>query len=114
LNYQFTPVGGCQQQVKTGQEILWAFDAFNKSYFLKLSGAPLAAKLGQPVTVTVTDGTSGVAIRGALISVKGDTVTATSDASGKATLTFSKKGIKTLKASRDDSIRSNAQVVIVA
>jgi hypothetical protein len=36
-NEQFTPVGGCQQIVGNGDRTLWAFDAFNKAYFLKVS-----------------------------------------------------------------------------
>ena len=38
LDFQFTPVGGCQQEVKAFQDILWAFDAFNKVFFLEASG----------------------------------------------------------------------------
>jgi hypothetical protein len=107
LNYQFTPVGGCQQETKQGDHVLWAFDAFNKTYFLKLDG-PIVAKKGMPITVTVTDGTTGAPIANAAV---GD---ATTDASGKASITFSSTGIKTLKAERADSIRSNALVVVVA
>jgi hypothetical protein len=36
-NEQFTPVGGCQQEVVQTDRTLWAFDAFNKNYFLKVS-----------------------------------------------------------------------------
>jgi hypothetical protein len=33
----FTPAGGCQTQVEPGKEGLWAYDAFNKNAFLKVS-----------------------------------------------------------------------------
>lgn len=113
LNYQFTPVGGCQQEVTAKDEILWAFDAFNKSYFLKLKAASLVAKVGTPVTFTVSDGTTGATISGATVRVVGGATSGTTDSNGKVTLTFASKGIKVVKASRDDSIRSNGQVVVV-
>lgn len=37
LNYVFTPVGGCQQETKEGDDVLWAYDAFNANSFLELS-----------------------------------------------------------------------------
>jgi hypothetical protein len=43
-----TQVGGCQQQVAADDTILWAFDAFSKTHFLKLDG-PSTAKVGVPV-----------------------------------------------------------------
>ncbi|KZS90432.1 hypothetical protein SISNIDRAFT_457581 [Sistotremastrum niveocremeum HHB9708] len=106
LDFQFTPVGGCQQQVTHGQEVLFAFDAFSKNFFLKASG-PVVAKVGKPVVVTVIDGTTGVAIEGASI---GGVLT---DANGHASLTFGTVGLKKLKATRSDSIRSNAVEILV-
>ena len=106
LNFQFTPVGGCQQQVKEGQHVLWAFDAFNKTHFLKLDGPEKAAR-GTPVTYTVTDGMNNTPIEGA--SIGG----ATTDANGKATISFTRSGEHTLKATRSDSLRSNAVDTIV-
>ena len=107
LNYQFTPVGGCQQEVKAGDNVLWAFDAFNKVYFLKVTPNKLIVKKGSTHTVTVTDGTSGVPVPNAVI----DGVT--TDASGEAALTFPKKGVFEYKATRADSLRSNALYVVV-
>ncbi|KAI4201419.1 MAG: hypothetical protein LQ350_003257 [Teloschistes chrysophthalmus] len=108
LNYQFTQVGGCQQEVKPGDQVLWAFDAFSKSYFLKVTPNVIAVKKGESKTVTVTDGTTGVPIANATI----DGVT--TDANGKATLVFPKLGVFDYKAERSDSIRSNALYVVVA
>jgi len=106
LEYQFTPVGGCQQEVTAGQHVLWAFNAFSVTYFLKAKG-PATAKKGHVVTYTVTDGTTGVAIAGA--SIFG----VLTDSDGHASVTFEAAGVKSGKATRDDSIRSNAVVTLV-
>lgn len=107
LNYQFTPVDGCQQEVKPGDNVLWAFDAFNKVYFLKVTPQELVAEKGSTHKVTVTDGTTGVPVPNAVI----DGVT--TDASGKAALVFRKTGVFEYKATRSDSLRSNALYVAV-
>lgn len=101
-------MGGCQQEVQPGDQVLWAFDAFSKSYFLKVTPNVIAVKKGESKTVTVTDGTTGVPIGNATI----DGVT--TDANGKATLVFPKSGAFEYKAERSDSIRSNALYVVVA
>ncbi|KAF8992283.1 hypothetical protein BDQ17DRAFT_1312996 [Cyathus striatus] len=108
LNFQFTPVGGCQQEVKTLDNALFAFDAFSKVHFLKLTG-PNIAKVGKPVTLTVTDGLNNNApVAGA--TVEGETT----DANGQVTVIFTSAGVIQAKAEKDDSIRSNALVVVVA
>ncbi|KZT38606.1 hypothetical protein SISSUDRAFT_986036 [Sistotremastrum suecicum HHB10207 ss-3] len=107
LNFQFTPVGGCQQEVAVGDAVLWAFDAFSKTFFLRLTG-PSVATLGVPTTFTVTDGMTGIPIAGATI---GSDV---SDASGHVVITFSSGGKFTLKAEEPNSIRSNALTVTVS
>ena len=58
VNFTFPSVGGCQQKVNQGDEVLWVFDAFSKTGALKLSG-PGSATIGAPVTVQVTDGSNG-------------------------------------------------------
>ncbi|KAI4216026.1 MAG: hypothetical protein LQ351_001522 [Letrouitia transgressa] len=107
LNYQFTSVGGCQQEVQVGDHILWAFDAFSKAHFLKVTPSALAVRKGSSRTVTITDGMTGTAVAGALIGG------VTTGADGKATLNFPKKGLFTYKATKSDSIRSNGLVVVV-
>ena len=37
VNSKPSQVGGCQEIVRTGDEVLWAFDAFSKSNVLKLT-----------------------------------------------------------------------------
>lgn len=107
VNYQFTPVPGCQIEVTTGQDILWAFDAFNKVHFLKLV-APTVASVGVPFAVTVTDGMTGVPVSGATVGG------ATTNQAGVATITIDTPGVTVLKAERSDSIRSNAVDVSVS
>lgn len=104
LDFAPTSVGGCQQQVSAGQEVLYAYDFFSKSFLLRLSG-PASAKEGEDFTVTVTDGTCGCAISGATVGG------ATTDANGQAVLRFQSAGNVTLKAERADSVRSNALTV---
>ncbi|ESK86905.1 surface cell-adhesion protein [Moniliophthora roreri MCA 2997] len=106
LDYQFTPVGGCQQRVKVGDEILFAFDAFSATAFLKLKG-PHVAHVNQPVTLTVTDGSTGKTVQGA------DVDGAVSDANGKATITFGKAGLHGVKAQKAGTIRSNQVSIVV-
>ena len=104
-NYTFTQVSGCEWEVKNGDQVLWAYDAFNKAHFLKLTGAKFAHK-GQPYTVTVTDGSTGLPISGAQVDTPTGSVL--TDVNGHATLTYTTRGFHEAKAQKDDSIRSNA------
>ena len=106
VNFTFPSVGGCQQKVDQGDEVLWVFDAFSKTGALKLSG-PGSATIGAPVTVLVTDGSNGTPQAG--VTVNGSAT----GPDGKTTLSFSEAGIYRLKAERADSIRSNALVLCV-
>ncbi|MFI9012077.1 hypothetical protein ACIGNX_33040 [Actinosynnema sp. NPDC053489] len=107
LNKEFTPVGGCQQQVAFGDEVLFAFDAFSKSHVLSLSG-PAVARVGKPATYKVVDASSGAPIAGATVNG------ATTDANGEVTLTHTAVGAVRVKADRADSIRSNSVLTFVA
>jgi hypothetical protein len=106
VNFTFPSVGGCQQKVNHGDEVLWVFDAFSKTGALKLSG-PGSATIGGPVTVQVTDGSNGAPQAGATVNGSA------TGADGKTMLSFSDAGIYRLKAERADSIRSNALVLCV-
>ena len=106
INFEFTAVGGCQQEVKHDDDVLFAFDAFNKAHFLKLTG-PESAHIGIPVVLTVTDGQTGRPVAGA--DVNGDT----SDANGHVSVTFTHAGQHTVKAQKSDSIRSNQLTILV-
>jgi hypothetical protein len=104
VNGKFSNSGGCQVQLKQGDEALYAFDAFSKTAVLRLAG-PDTATVGQPINVTVSDTQSETPAANA--SVGG----ATTGADGVATVAFNQKGIYRLKAERSDAIRSNALVV---
>lgn len=106
VNSQPSQVGGCQEIVKSGDGVLWAFDAFSKENVLKLV-SPTSATTGRPFTVRVTDGGNGQPQSGATVGG------ATTDASGNAQLTYSEPGIFRLKAERPSSVRSNGATVCV-
>ena len=106
LNYTPTQVGGCQQKVVSGDEVLFGYDFFSKAHLLNLT-APTTARAGEPVTVKVVDGQDSSNVAGASV---GGTLTG---ADGTAQVTFSQTGSQSLKAERADSLRSNAVVVCV-
>jgi hypothetical protein len=106
LNYKDTQVGGCQQRVHSGDQVLIAFNSFGHPK-LELSG-PATATVGKPVRLTVIDGETGKPFRGAL--VRG----ATTGARGHVRVTFGSPGIHRMKARRSgEAIRSNQLAVTV-
>lgn len=105
INGVSSQVGGCQQRVGNGDEVLWAFDAFSKAHTLRLSG-PTAAPAGEPFAVRVTDSATRAALAGSRV---GGAVTG---GGGVAQLSFP-KGIYNLRAERGDSVRSNRLKVCV-
>ena len=106
LNFEFTPVGGCQQEVKVNDEILFAFNAFNANFFLELTG-PSTATVNVAVTLTVTDGQTGKPVEGAAVNG------VTSDANGEILITFTQVGPQDVKATKSDAIRSNKLSILV-
>ena len=116
INYQLSPSRpqlfdvGCHDILKPGDEVLWAFIAYNyfgdpyttpDVSFLKLTPTAVTVKKGKGTTVTVIDGRSGNKTKGAIVAgVK-------TNASGKATLYFSKPGFYQFKARRTGDVRSN-------
>jgi hypothetical protein len=107
LNFKQTDVGGCQQQVKAGDEVLFAYDLFSKAHVLKLSVEPAAAPVGSTLTFTVVDGQNGSPVAGAAVGG------AASGADGIASLLATGPGTHTFKADKSDSVRSNAVSVCV-
>jgi hypothetical protein len=91
--------------VKQGDNVLFAFDAFNKKHFLKLETSNYMSKIGSLIAVKVTDGLTNQPIEGAIV---GNQLTNTN---GFATLVFNSLGMHKLKAERSDSIRSNAILI---
>ena len=107
LNYQFPSVGGCQQQVSAADQVLFTFDSFGKP-LLRLEG-PARIDAGRSAALTVTDGTTGQPLEGATIAgVPGAT-----GPDGRLDVAFPAEGIRTLKADRPGSVRSNTLEVCV-
>jgi hypothetical protein len=104
VNDQFTPVSGCEQEVTPGEEVLWAYNAFNAVHFLKLTR-------GKHRTVIVTDGSTGEPIAGATVGPVENSAGVTTNANGEATLSFTQPGAHRVKASAPESIRSNSLVI---
>ena len=106
LNFEYVP-DGCQQKVKEGDEVLFAYAGLHGTTgFLKLTGPPFAL-LFKPVTLVVTNGAGGLPVSRAQVGGQ------FTDDLGRVTLTFKQVGIQTLKAERPDSTRSNALTIRV-
>jgi hypothetical protein len=118
VNYTTAPVGGCQIALAPGSEVLWAYNYLNLKHLLSLSG-PTAATAGTPFTLHVVDGQTGEPIAGAAIGELVGGVTTplpgnpTTSSSGAVTVTLANPGAVTLKATREDSVRSNGLAVNV-
>ena len=106
LNFHPLQVGGCQQRVKTGDQVLFAYDLFSKKHVLQLTG-PKTATSGKRFKVKVVDGQNGQPVAGAKVGV------AHTNAQGVASTSFRGAGRAVLKADKADSVRSNALVVKV-
>lgn len=104
LNFHQLQVGGCQQRVKTGDQVLVAYDLFSMKHILELTG-PSHAKSGKKFKVKVVDGQNGKPVAGAKVGV------AKTNAQGVATTSFKGTGRAVLKATAPQSVRSNALIV---
>jgi hypothetical protein len=100
LNGKPLEIGGCQQVVAAGDEVLWAYDLFSKDHVLLASSAR-RVRAGRILRVKVKDGKTGDPVAGASIGGK------RTNAGGVAKLRFRTRGTKRLKARRADSVRSN-------
>lgn len=134
VNDVFTPVGGCQWRVRSGDRVLWAFDAFSDRPLLRLTAAdggvaPVTVTLGEPLTVTVLTG-AGAAPQaapagdvpvapvvtdaaGVQTSLVDDPATVRTGADGRATIAFAAPGWHRLKAGDYRQVRSNRLDVCV-
>lgn len=93
-------LGGCQYEVKTGDEVLWAYDLFSKKHILRLRGSH-STRVGRLYRLKVTDGQNAKPVAGAHVAGK------KTNAKGVVRLRFKAPGVKRLKARRSDSVRSN-------
>lgn len=117
LNWNFTTIGGCQQPVLAGDEVLFVYDAFNGKDILQLRhvGATKVV-LGEPVTVQVNSvetgsvdspgsndetpypGATVAAVNATGQDVDGVATNAVSDGDGLAVVSFQQSGWQRLKA----------------
>jgi hypothetical protein len=107
LNGKPTDVGGCQQRVADGDEVLFAYDLFQKAHVLRLSASTTVVEAGRTTDLAVVDSQNGAPVEGA--SVAG----ATTAADGHASAVFAAPGSFAVRAEKSDSVRSNAVTVCV-
>lgn len=101
-----TDVGGCQIILRAGQEVLWAYDRFNKDGGLKLT-APASVNTGATFEARVTNLGTGVPLAGALVG------TTPTNGDGVAALSFDRPGVYALKAEHPRYVRSREVRVCV-
>lgn len=106
VNGVATTAGGCQSPVAAGDEVLWAFDAFNKTGALRLE-VPVATQVGLPITARATDVATGAPVAGATVGA------ATTGPDGTASLAFAEPGVYLLKADKPGLVRSRELRVCV-
>jgi hypothetical protein len=106
LNWKVAEIGGCGQHVTQGDDVVFAYEDFESSPLLRLTG-PGAAATGESVSFKVVDGLTAAPQAG--VTVGG----ATTGADGTATLSFPQRGIYRLKADKPGAIRSNTVVLCV-
>jgi hypothetical protein len=98
-------VGGCQRVVTKGEEVLWAYDSFNKQ--LLHAAGNTKVRVGRVYSIKVSDTETGKVVKGASIGGK------KTNSKGIAKLRFKTKGTKRLKATGAAAIRSNQLTVKV-
>ncbi len=106
INGVATTAGGCQSLVKAGDEVLWAFDAFNKVGALRIA-APGATQPDVPIVATATNVATGAPVAGATVGSE------TTGPDGTASIVFSEPGVYVLKADKADLVRSRGVRVCV-
>jgi hypothetical protein len=97
-------VGGCQRVVAKGEEVLWAYDLFEKKHLLRASGNS-TVQVGKVYTIKVTDSQTGAVVKGASIARK------KTNSKGLVKLKFKNPGKRHFKATEPDSVRSNRLTV---
>jgi hypothetical protein len=106
LNWKASELGGCQQQVKAGDDVLFAYDFFSKKLLLRLSG-PRRVEQRERFRVRVIDGSTGDPVRGAFVAGR------RTNRRGFARVSLVGTGLIVLKAAHSNGVRSNALPVRV-
>jgi hypothetical protein len=108
LNFNYTSVGGCQQHVKQGDQILFAYNVAKTYHLRQLEISQEIVQVRDPITVLVTDARTGQPISGATVANQ------ITDIDGQATIIFNRLGSQNLRAEHPDGVRSNTIVVSVS
>jgi hypothetical protein len=122
LDNKASEVGICEGELSPGDSILLFPECFSESEPSPCPAspnplgiaAPQIAEPGTPITVAVTSyaNASGAPSPAIGVSVTGGGASATTDATGHATLTFSETGNVLLRVSAPGSVRSEAPVCV--
>ncbi|KAG8690211.1 hypothetical protein FRC11_013147 [Ceratobasidium sp. 423] len=105
-NGVFSKVGGCQNTVKEGDKVVWAFVPSDARPLLKLKG-PTTAKVNAEVEFCVSNSKTGAPISEASIDVAGHPDwTATTGSNGCAKVTFKSAGAMKVTATKNDCVTS--------
>jgi hypothetical protein len=107
INEEYAEVGGCQFRINAGDEVLWAYDAFNRQQGVLFLTGDGAIRPGGTANVHVTKARAGTPVAGATIGSE------TTAADGSAQLTFAEPGIYRLKAEHPQYVRSRALTICV-
>lgn len=99
VNFRDTSAGGCQTRVEQGDQVLIAFDSFDKTK-LRLTGVR-GSRSRQAFALFVLDGVTGERIAGARVAGR------TSNSQGRVLLRITKRGLYRFKATAPNSVRSN-------
>ncbi|HTB70279.1 MAG TPA: carboxypeptidase-like regulatory domain-containing protein [Solirubrobacteraceae bacterium] len=113
-------VGVCEGELSSGESILFFPECFSEVGACPVApnplgiSAPAVAERGAPIAVSVTSfaNASGAPSPAAGVMVSGGGATATTDASGQATLSLSQTGDVVLQASAPGTVRDEATVCV--
>lgn len=114
--------GACGQAVNAGDDVLFFIDCYGagcpnagNGYAVLGESTPATAAAGSPLTVAVTsyDAATGAPSPAVGATVSAGSLSAVTDASGHASLTFPSAGSYEVQATATDSIRSETRPVCV-
>lgn len=124
INWKFSNAGGCQEETKPGDHVLWAYDAFNADHILQLSpNANFTSEKGTDSVgfskkLYVRDGLTGDPVENVTVRTVGKSrelggSVGVSDASGVALVDLPVNGTYYYKAMKENSITSNLVTILV-
>jgi hypothetical protein len=123
INWKFSNAGGCQEETKPGDHVLWAYDAFNADHILQLSpnanftSEKGTGSLGLRKKLYVRDGLTGKPVENVTVQTLGKSRdigggATVSDENGVALVDLSVNGTYYFKATKQKSITSNLVTIL--